>query len=132
MLGYRPIIKEIAAEGKKDLQSCITQTSTKIEVCQSNLSNVTSSALERGQLLLDDLGECSRKNGLAVVPCYKKIIATDVVPVKLKLLEAIEAHKKANSEILETRKVANMCVDENLKKYRDLMEKALKDAILCK
>lgn len=131
MLGYRPIIKQKAEDGRKELRSCITKGTFSIKACSANLSNTTNLAIDRGQLLLDDLGECSRKNGLAVITCYRNIIATDVIPVKHRFLEALKAHKQANLEVVEIRKVANACIDESIKKYRDLMEKTLKEALSC-
>lgn len=129
MVGYRPIIKQIAADGRGSIAKCVENT--KIVECSISLSNITNSAIDRGQVLLDDLGDCSRKNGMAVIACYKNIIATDVIPVKLKLLEAIRAHKHANREVIEIRKAVNVCIDENIQKSRNLMEKTLKDALSC-
>lgn len=129
MVGYRPVIKQLAADGRKSVAMCVENT--RIENCSINLSNVTNSAIDRGQLLLDDLGDCSRKNGIAVIACYRNIIATDVIPVKLKLLEAVRAHKEANREVIEIRKATNVCIDDNIQKYRNLMEKTLKEALSC-
>lgn len=69
---------------------------------------------------------------MAVITCYKNIIATDVIPVKIKLLEAIKAHKTANKEIIDIRKAANACIDGTIKKHRDLMEMKLKEALACR
>lgn len=132
MLGYRPIIRQLAADGRKNLKSYILKSTSEIETSSGNLSNFTDAALVRGQLLLDDLGNCSKKNGMAVIACYKNIIATDVIPVKLKFLEAIKAHKKANNEVIEIRKVANVGIDDTVKKYRDLLEQTIKEALECK
>lgn len=131
MLGYRPKIRQIGAEGRESLRSCIVDSTTKIDICSSTLFNVTNSAIDRGQILLDDLGECSRKTSLAVIACYKNIITTDVIPVKLKLLDAITAHKKANAEVIQLRQAVNSFIDETIKKYRDLMEKTLREALVC-
>lgn len=96
------------------------------------LSNITNSAIDRGQQFLDLLGDCSKKNGIAVIACYRNVIATEVIPVKLKLLESIMAHKEAHNEVIKTRRAVNDCVDENIQKSRDIMEKTLKEALSCK
>lgn len=103
------------------------------EIAESSdqLANVTHAAIDRGQVLLDDLGACSRKSGLGVISCYKGIIATDVVPVRDVLLGAVEAHRVAHFKALEVRRKANSCVDDTVAKYRDLMEESLGNALQC-
>lgn len=132
MLGYRTTIKEIASEGRQNLKICATEGVSNTATCSVTLTNITNSAIDRGQLLLDDLGDCSRKSGLAVIQCYKNIIATDVIPVKLKLLEAIKGHKTAHNDVIKIRRSVSNCIDETILKYRNLMEKTLKEAFDCK
>ncbi|KAJ8964717.1 hypothetical protein NQ314_004681 [Rhamnusium bicolor] len=131
MLESRPIIKQLAAEGRGALSDCTHQGSEDIKINSIQLANVTNAAIDRGQMLLDTLGNCSRKSGLAVISCYRNIIAADVVPVKGTLLGAIEAHKLAHFKAIEIRNKANICVDDIVRKYRDLLEKSLEAAMHC-
>lgn len=132
MLEYRPMIKQTAADGRESLRECAKKNMFRIENCTLTLFNITNSAIDRGQQFLDRLEDCSKKNGIAVIACYRNVIATKVIPVKMKLLEAIRAHKEAHNEVIKIRRAVNDCVEENIQKSRDLMEKSLKEALSCK
>ncbi|CAH1154233.1 unnamed protein product [Phaedon cochleariae] len=131
MLESRPVIKQLAQDGRKALGTCTDIASADITACSDRLANVTNSAIDRGQQLLDALGECSKKPGLAVISCYRNIIATDVLPVKKTLVGAIETHREAHFKAIEIREKGQACVDLTVKKYRDLLEKVLEEALKC-
>ncbi|KAJ8909841.1 hypothetical protein NQ315_002847, partial [Exocentrus adspersus] len=130
-LDARPAIRVLANKGKEDLNNCTLTATEDIDVSSEQLANTTNAAIDRSQVLLDDLAACSKKVGLAVISCYKGIIATEVVPVKHILLGAIEAHKAAHLKALDIRKQASMCVDEIVGRYKTLLEKELENALRC-
>ncbi|KAJ8947973.1 hypothetical protein NQ318_021072 [Aromia moschata] len=131
MLDARPIIARLTAEGRDALGGCLQRGGEDVKVASERVANLTDAALERGQQLLDALRACSRRPGLGVISCYRGIIATDVVPVKRILLGAVEAHKTAHHAAIGARNTANECVDNTVRKYRDLMEEEVRKALRC-
>lgn len=70
--------------------------------------------LNKGQLFLDSLSECSKGPLLQLVPCYRGIILKDVIPTKMALLSGIQGHKTGYERMIEIRDKANECVDETV------------------
>ncbi|XP_049823152.1 uncharacterized protein LOC126265495 [Aethina tumida] len=123
--------RESVKEGRVLLNGC---SQTAIEnVIESSLhtKNTTNAAMVRGQELLDELGKCSKKPAFQLVPCYKRIIDTDVVPVKKALLEAINGHKLWHMKAIEIRNEAAECVDTIVEGYKVMVDRHLKNALNC-
>ncbi|XP_074036402.1 LOW QUALITY PROTEIN: uncharacterized protein [Leptinotarsa decemlineata] len=132
MLEARPVIHQLSKDGRHDLRICTEKASSDITTSSDRLANVTNAAMDRGQELLDALGECSKKSGLQVIACYRNIILTDVESVKKTLLEAMDVHRKTHFKAVEIRRAAGICVDDTVKNIRNIMETVLKEAMNCK
>ncbi|KAG5895512.1 hypothetical protein JTB14_009222 [Gonioctena quinquepunctata] len=132
MFDARPVIYQLGKDGRHALKACTDQGSAEIAPSSDRLANVTNAALDKGQELFDTMGACSKKLGLQVISCYRNIMNNDVVPVKNTLIGAINVHKEAHFEAIKIRKRAGDCVDDIVKKYRDMMEKVLEEALICK
>lgn len=130
-LDAQPTIEQLTKDGKDAVRSCTVLGIAEIAGSSDQLASATNAAIARGQVLLDDLGACSRKSGLAVISCYKRIIATDVVPVKNILLGAVEAHRTAHFKALEIREKVGLCLDDTVARFRDLLEGSLGEALRC-
>ncbi|CAH0555550.1 unnamed protein product [Brassicogethes aeneus] len=124
-------MREIAKEGKELIKGCALRSNEDIVESTTQTGNTTNVALKKGQELLDSLGDCSRKPAFQLISCYKGIIDTDVVPVKLIFLRALKDHQKDHLRVIEVRNEANECVDTILDGYRVKMDAMLKKALEC-
>lgn len=80
-------------------------------------------------MLLDTLNRCSNKVGLNQISCYKKIITTDVHPLKVILIDAIKKHKVGHLEAISIRNRANECIDIVLENCRNRIVQTVNDSV---
>ncbi|KAF2887487.1 hypothetical protein ILUMI_18686, partial [Ignelater luminosus] len=80
-------IDAIIQEAESELQGCTNKAAEDINNNSNLVTTTTKGAMNRGQVLLDTLNRCSNKVGLNQISCYKKIITTDVHPLKVILID---------------------------------------------
>lgn len=124
-------IQKLIKEGEYDLDDCIIRATSDIQNSSNEVTGTTGYAMKHGQSLLDTLANCTLKHGLQQISCYKKVMANDVYPVKLTLLQAIEASRDGHLQAISIRNVANDCIDTTLRGYQIQVAQILSKALSC-
>ncbi|KAK5639731.1 hypothetical protein RI129_010542 [Pyrocoelia pectoralis] len=122
-------MEKSVVEGEEQLQICLDDA---INIIYNNSQLVRSTvgeAINQGDGFLVTLNNCSQKPGLQLISCYKKVIATDVFPLKLILVDALNIHKSVHFESILVKQKSIECVDNVLKKQKEKIEQILNDAL---
>ncbi|KAJ8981631.1 hypothetical protein NQ317_000859 [Molorchus minor] len=110
MLDFRSIIERLATDGRDTLKDCLLKGSEDIRSSSNELGNVTNAAIAHGQQMLD---------------------SPEGLQQEIRTGRAIEAHRTAHFKAIGIRAIANECVDDVVRKYRDLLEDGLQRALRC-
>ncbi|XP_044753132.1 uncharacterized protein LOC123312737 [Coccinella septempunctata] len=121
----RGIIKSIP-KLKEEVDAALTE-------CQSSVTDQTSiiankivedaSALEqKGQDIMSEFFECSKKGSWTMFACYKKTIGAKIFPLKEFLMDTVRAHSRAHTDFLTARNNAANCLNKQLRDYDNKLE----------
>ncbi|KAK4872355.1 hypothetical protein RN001_014384 [Aquatica leii] len=120
-------VQKVIREGEELLQICLDEAINNIYNNSQLVATTIGEAMNQGDAFLDALNKCSQKPGLQLISCYKKVIATDVFPLKLILINALNVHKSSHLEVISVKSKSNECVDNVLEVQQEKMNKILDD-----
>ncbi|KAB0792032.1 hypothetical protein PPYR_13993 [Photinus pyralis] len=125
----RHLVEKTVVEGEEQLQACLDQALGVIYNNSRSVRTTVSEAMNRGDGFLDALNKCAHKPALQMVSCYKKLMVTDVFPLKVVLVNALDVHKSAHFDSISAKQRSIECVDDVVAKRRDKVEQILNDAL---
>lgn len=124
-------ILSVIQDGEQKMKECVSKATSDIRNTSTYVTFGVDQALDLGQSLLDTLSVCSQKLAFQQIGCYKRVIANDVFPVKLALLEAIHVHKSGHMEAISIRGSASECVHDVLKRCKMEISELLSKTLSC-
>ncbi|KAF5279433.1 hypothetical protein FQA39_LY05543 [Lamprigera yunnana] len=122
------LVYKVVEEGEGLLQICLNDAINNIYNNSQLVTTTIGEAMNQGDAFLDSLNKCSQKPGLQLISCYKKVIATDVFPLKLMLINALNVHKFNHLEIISDKHKSAECVDNVLRRQQEKMSMILKES----
>ncbi|KAI4461133.1 guanylyl cyclase [Holotrichia oblita] len=113
------------------LKNCGAISEDEIKNSSSQVFDVINSTLVDGQNFLDSLRNCAFGPVLQLIPCYRKVIQEQVVPLKEKLLQTTEIHRNGMLRSISIRRTASDCIDDLLQGYKEKVSCLLDEAMSC-
>ncbi|KAL3268650.1 hypothetical protein HHI36_007754 [Cryptolaemus montrouzieri] len=114
-----PKLREEAEASLGDYKALVTEQTSHI----ANRIEADAMKLEeKGQDILNEFLECSRKGTLSMFSCYKRTIGVKLNPLKEFLMNTVKAHSKAHSDFLKVRSSAVHYIQQKLKEFENKLE----------
>lgn len=119
MIRALPKLKEETDAGLTQCQSLVTDQTS---IIANKIVEDAFGLEQKGQEIMSEFFECSKKGSWSMFSCYKKTIAAKIFPLKEFLMESVRAHSRAHTDFLTARNNVAMCVDKELREFDNKME----------
>ncbi|KAF5299726.1 hypothetical protein FQR65_LT09355 [Abscondita terminalis] len=125
-INIKTSIQKVVEEGEELLKICLDNAINNIYNNSEMVTTAIGEAMNQGDAFLDGLNKCSQKPGFQLISCYKKVIAADVFPLKLILINALNVHKSSHLAVISVKRKSAECVENVLKIQQEKMNEFLK------
>ncbi|XP_045474557.1 uncharacterized protein LOC123680617 [Harmonia axyridis] len=115
-------LPKLREEADASLTECQSMVADQTSIIANRIVEDAFGLEQKGQDIMNEFFECSKKGSWSMFSCYKKTIGAKIFPLKDFLMDTVRAHSRAHTDFLTARNSAANCIDKQLKEYENKIE----------